>query len=518
MSYTPNSGRMLKNTAILYFRMVLMMCISLYTSRVVLRTLGVEDYGIYNVVGGVVVMFSFLSDSMTASTQRFLSFELGKGNKEGLHHVFVTSLHIHIIISLIIIAIGETIGLWLLNEKMVIPPERMTAAYWCFHLSIFTAVLNVLSYPYISAIIAHEKMKSFAYIAILDAMLKLLLVYLLLVFDYDRLILYAILYAAEKFLIRMVYNTYCVRHFEECKYQWIFKKSLFREMASFAGWKLWGSMAYVLYTQGINLLLNIFFGPVANAARAASYQAQAAVGKFAGNIQTAIKPQITKTYASGQMQEMHQLVFQGFRLTFFILLIICLPLIIEAPTVLSLWLVEVPEGSVTFLRFLLVTILVQRSYDVLGTAVHATGKIKKYEFTMGALMITIVPIGYLVLKLGGLPWSVFAVHLAVVVVACIINLRIILPLIELRFTDFLKHAVMRSILVLLLSLLVPFLVRWSTEPSLHMSIINILLTVICTTVLSFVFGLETEERRKVLKKIREIIVKNKDKNRKMQRD
>ena len=180
MSYTPSSARLMKNTILLYFRMVLMMCINLYTSRVVLHTLGVEDYGIYNVVGGVVVMFSFLTDSMTASTQRFLTFELGADNKQRLHEVFVTSIHIHVIISLMIIVLGETIGLWFLNEKMVIPPERMTAAHWCFHLSIFSTVLDVLSYPYISAIIAHEKMKSFAYIAILDALLRLLLVYLLL--------------------------------------------------------------------------------------------------------------------------------------------------------------------------------------------------------------------------------------------------------------------------------------------------------------------------------------------------
>lgn len=511
MSYTPNSERLARNTLLLYFRMILMMCINLYTSRIVLQTLGVEDYGIYNVVGGVVVMFSFLTDSMTASTQRFLSFDLGRDNKKGLHEVFVTSLHVHIVISLIIIILGETVGLWFLNEKMVIPPERLTAAHWCYQLSIFTAVITILSYPYISAIIAHEKMKSFAYIAILDAIMKLLLVYLLLVFDYDRLILYAILYAGEKLLLRMLYNYYCLRNFEECKYQWFFRKSLFIEMASFAGWKLWGNLSYVLYTQGINILLNLFFGPVANAARATAYQAQTAVGKFASNIQTAINPQITKTYASGQLQEMHRLLFKGVRLIFYILLIICLPLIMEAPTVLNLWLTEVPEGSVTFLRFLLVIILLHQSYGVMVTAVSATGRIKKYEICMGTTMLTIVPIAYFVLKCGGLPWSVFAVHLAVVVIACMIGLRIILPIIGLCIKDFFRYVVVRCMLVLILAMFVPVMIKLLIEPSFLVSILNIGLTVFTTTVLCYLFGLETEERRKVKNKAKAIIAKIKSK-------
>lgn len=507
MAYTPSSSRLMKNTILLYFRMILMMCINLYTSRIVLHTLGVEDYGIYNVVGGVVVMFSFLTDSMTASTQRFLTFELGTGNKQRLHEVFITGIHIHIIISLMIIVLGETIGLWFLNEKMVIPPERMTAAYWCFHLSIFTAVLDVLSYPYISAIIAHEKMKSFAYIAILDAILKLLLVYLLLVFDYDRLILYAILYAGEKLLLRSVYNIYCLRNFKECKYRWFFDTSLFKKMASFAGWKLTGSVAYVFYTQGLNLLLNVFFGPVANAARAAAWQAQTAVGRFSGNIQTAINPQITKTYASGQMEEMHQLVYKGVRLVFFILLILCLPLIVEAPTVLGLWLMEVPEGSVMFLRLLLITLLVQRCYGVLITAVSATGDIKKYQIVSGVLSLATVPVAYVVLKLGGAPWSVFAVHLVISIVTNIVVLGVILPIIKMKLRDFLRYALMRCGLVTMLALVVPLVVKMMLEPSLHVSILNIILTVICTTLLCLTLGLELEERCQMRKAVKGFVVK-----------
>ena len=509
-AYTPNGARLAKNTVLLYFRMFLMMCINLYTSRIVLHTLGVEDYGIYNVVGGVVVMLEFINDSMTASTQRFLSFELGTGNKQKLREVFSTSINIHLIISLIIVLLGETIGLWFLHEKMVIPPERMVAAEWCFQLSIFTSVLNVLSYPYISAIIAHEKMSSFAYIAILDAVLKLVLVYLLLVFDYDRLIFYAILYAAEKLLIRMVYNIYCVRNFDECKYRWFFRKDLFKEMASFAGWKMWGELALVFYTQGLDILLNVFFGPVVNAARAAAAYAQTAVGSFASNFQTAINPQIMKTYASEQLKETHQLIYRGSRLTFCLLLTICLPLIVETPAVLGIWLKEVPDGSVTFLRLLLVILMIRQSTSVLVTTVAATGNIKKYEITMGVLMLSILPIAYIVLKMGGNPSSVFVVYLFIAFIGYFVSLYIILPLIKLSLTDYINYSIKRCALVLILSLVLPFLMKFVTDASLLLSIVNIIFTVICTCVISFAFGLEMAERRAVMDKAKIFFAKMRD--------
>ena len=487
--------------------MALMMCINLYTSRIVLHTLGVEDFGIYNVVGGVVVMIGFINDSMTASTQRFLSFELGAGNKQKLREVFATSINIHLIISLLIVLIGETVGLWFLHEKMIIPPERMTAAEWCLQLSIFTAVLNVLSYPYISAIIAHEKMSSFAYIAILDAVLKLLLVYLLLVFDYDRLIFYAILYAAEKLLIRLIYNIYCVRNFDECKYRWFYRKDLFKEMASFAGWKMWGELATAFYTQGLDILLNVFFGPVVNAARAAAAYVQIAVGHFASNFQTAINPQIMKTYASDQLNETHQLIYKGSRLTFCLLLTICLPLIIETSTILGIWLKEVPEGSVVFLRLLLVILIVRQSTSVLVTAVAATGNIKKYEITMGILMLSILPIAYVVLKMGGSPWSVFVVYLVIVIIGYFVSLYIILPQISLSLKDYIRFSIKRCLLVLVLSLIVPLLLKFLLDENLFLSIVNIILSVICTSIISFEFGLEAAERRAVTYKVKSIVSK-----------
>lgn len=504
MSYTPSSSRMMKNTILLYFRMALMMCINLYTSRIVLHTLGVEDYGIYNVVGGVVVMFSFLNESMTASTQRFLSFELGRGNHKRLHEVFITSLHIHMLISLIVIALSETVGLWFVMEKMVIPPERMTAALWCYQLSIFTAVLTVMSYPYISAIIAHEKMSSFAYIAILDAILKLLLVYLLLVFSYDRLILYAILYAAEKFMIRMVYNIYCIRHFEACRYSFVFRKSLFKDMGSFAGWSMFGNIAYICYNQGLNILLNLFFGPIVNAAHAVATQAKGVVGNLAENFRLAINPQITKTYATGQLEETHKLIYKGSRLTFCLLLIVCLPLIIETPTVLSIWLKEVPEGSVAFLRLLFVILMIQQYYGHLITAVAATGKIKKYEIVVNGILLTIIPISYLTLRLGGPPLSVFVVYLVMVIISYAAILMIVLPMIHLSFLDYVRYAIKPCAIVLLLSFVVPVSLKLLLSPCLVFSILTIILTVISTSAISFLLGLDAEEKNLILDKIRKV--------------
>ena len=509
MSYTPSSSRLMKNTFLLFFRMGLLMCINLYTSRIVLEALGVEDFGIYNVVGGVVVMLGFINDSMTNSTRRFLNFELGTGNKQRLHEVFVTSLNIYLIISVLVVILGETIGLWFVLEKMTIPQERMTAALWCYHISIFTAVIDILSCPYISAIVAHEKMKSFAYIAILDAILKLLLVYLLLIFDYDRLIFYALLYAGEKILIRIIYNIYCVRNFDECKYRWMFNNSLFKEMAIFAGWNMWGNLAYVTYTQGLNMLLNVFFGPVVNAARGVAVQVQGTIGNFANNFQMAITPQITKTYASGQLEDTHQLIYRGSRLTFCLMLIMCLPIIVETPSILSIWLKEVPDGAVLFLRLLLIIVIIQKYTSPLATAVSSTGRIKKFETLVNGLMLTILPIAYFVLYFGGAPWSVFVVYLIIVIIAFVLILYIALPMMKMRLTDYLRYAIKPCAVVLFLSLLIPFTMILLTESSFPFSLLTIFLTVISTTAICYIFGLDDEERNVISNKIAELTRKAK---------
>ena len=507
MSYKADHGRVMRNTALLYFRMALMMCINLYTSRVVLQVLGVEDYGIFYVVWGLVYILNFLNNSMTASTQRFLTFELGTGNKKRLHEVFITSVHIHLIISLFLILVSETGGIWFMAEKMVIPEERMTAAMWCFQLSLVTAVAEVMSCPYQSVIIAREKMSAFAYISILDAFLKLAIVGMLLLTGFDRLIVYAILYTIEKLLIRVVYNIYCTRHFEESRYQWFFDKTLFRKMSSFAGWSMVENLAYVLYTQGLNMLLNVFFGPVANAAQAAASQARNAIGQFSRNFQVAINPQITKTYAAEQLKEMHLLIFRGSRLTFCLLLMLCLPLAVEAPMVLDIWLKEVPEGTADFLRLLLVVLIAQQMTSPLIAAIQATGNIKKFQIISGGLMILVVPAAYIVLKIGGAPWTVFAVYLLISILAYIVTIRIVLPQIHMSMKDYTLHVLKPCLFVLLLSLIAPVIMKQLTDTGIWLSLLTIAITVISTGILCYTIGLDKEMRVMIKEKVYKIIKK-----------
>ena len=297
-----NNKRIAKNTLLLYFRMLVTMAVSLYTSRVVLNILGVEDFGIYNVVGGIVAMFGFINGSMTSATQRYLTFELGQNNRAQLTKVFSTSLSIHGIISFLIIVLAETVGLWFLWNKMQIPADRMNAAFWVFQCSVAASVIMIMSVPYNAAIIAHERMSAFAYISIIEVSLKLLIVCFLRYFHTDKLILYAVLIVIVQFLIRLCYSWYCNRHFNETKYRWSWDKGLFKEMTGFASWNMFGSLAAITFTQGLNLLLNMFFGPVVNAARGIAVQAQTAIGQFSSNFQTALNPQITKSYATGDME------------------------------------------------------------------------------------------------------------------------------------------------------------------------------------------------------------------------
>ena len=316
------------------------------------------------------------------------------------------------------------------------------------------------------------------------------------------------LYTCEKLLIRIIYNLYCTRHFEESRYKWFYDKALFKNMSSFAGWSMFGNLAYVLYTQGPNMLLNVFFGPVANAAQAAASQAQNAIGQFSRNFQVAINPQITKSYASEQLEEMHLLIYRGSRLTFCLLLLLCLPLMVEAPMVLGLWLKDVPDGTVVFLRFLLVILLVQQTASPLITSIAATGKIKKYEMITGGLMLTIVPVAYVVLKMGGYPWSVFAVYLCITLLTFGATLRITLPSIKLSLKSYAVHVLKPCVIVLMLSLIVPVALKLLMGTSLLLSLLTIAATVFSTGILCYTIGLDEEMRNLVREKVLKIFGKN----------
>lgn len=403
-----NNKRVAKNTLFLYFRMILIMLVTLYTSRVVLAQLGIKDYGIYNVVGGVVTMFAFLNNCMTTSTQRFLTFELGKGNTQRLKDVFAASLNIHIAIAFTIVVLAESIGLWFVNYKLVIPADRLVAANWVFQFAILSFCVNIIQVPYNAVIIAHEKMNVYAYISIVEVMLKLGIVYLLSVSPFDKLIAYAVLIFAVQLLIRAIYQIYCRKNYEESKFRLFWDKSLYQQMSGFAGWNLFGSLAWMLRDQGLNIVLNLFFGPVINAARGVATQVSGAVMNFISNFQVALNPQITKNYANGNIQEMEKLTYLGIKFSYIILFFLAFPLSLNINYVLRLWLVEVPDYTALFIILIMIDSMVGNLFGVpLMTSLSATGKIRNYQIVVSFIILLIVPVGYIALRLGCDAPSVF---------------------------------------------------------------------------------------------------------------
>ena len=388
-SSASNNARIAKNTILLYFRMILLMAVSLYTSRVVLSTLGIEDYGIYNVVGGFIGMLAFLNGAMCSSTQRFITVELGRGNEESLKRVFSTCVITHGMIAALVFVIAETVGLWFVMEKMVIPEERITAAMVVYQCSIVTSIIQIMSYPYNADIVAHEKMSAFAYISIYEAFANLGIVFLIRIGNFDRLALYAVALLLVKVSVIMVYRIYCKRNFIEASMKKIFDKTLIKHIFAFTGWNLWGGMAGTLMGQGINVLLNLFFGPTVNAARGLAVQVQSAVHMFATNFQMAMNPQIMKTYASGEINAMHLLVFRSAKFTFMLLLCIMLPLAVEIDTVLGIWLKEVPVYTNIFVCLMLVICMIDSVSNPFMTSAAATGKVKIYQSMIGGILISI---------------------------------------------------------------------------------------------------------------------------------
>ena len=460
MSDTSSANkRIAKNTLVLYVRMLFTMGISLFTSRVILQTLGVEDYGISSVVGGVISMFTFINAAMVSSTQRYLNFELVRGDANQLRSVFSTSLQIHALIALAIIVLSETVGLWFLNEKLVIPDARMTAAMWVYQCSILSCAVSIMSTPYNAVIVAHEKMSAFAYISILDVSLKLLVVYLLVVLPFDKLIILAILNLLVQLFIRYIYTLYCHRHFPESYFQFRFNKTLFKEMFGFAGWSFWGNLAAILYTQGLNMMLNIFFGPIVNAARGIAVQVQSAVQQFVGGFQTALNPQITKNYASNNLPQMHSLMFRSARFSFLLLFFLSLPVLMETNFILTLWLKTVPDDAVIFTQIMICISLIYTTANPCVIANQATGKVKIYQMVVGGILLLILPISYVVLKLGAPAYSVFIVHFCIESLAQFSRMYMLRKLIHLPLWQYMKNIYIPIVSTVAIAIILPLVVR-----------------------------------------------------------
>ena len=502
-----NNTRIAKNTLLLYFRMLFMMIVSLYTSRVVLNALGVEDFGIYNIAGGIITMFSFLNSAMSSSTQRYITFELGKEDHRQLHKVFRTSVNIHLLIALFILILGETVGLWFLYEKMIIPPARMYAAFWVYQFSVINMMVMIISVPYNATIIAHEKMSAFAYISLAEVLLKLGIVYLLYLTQYDKLIFYTALLCGMQLLICIIYNCYCRHHFEETCYDWIWDSKLFKEMIGFAGWNLWGGCAFIFFTQGLNILLNMFFGPVVNAARGVAVQVQGAVVQFSTNFQTALNPQITKSYAIGDFIYMHNLIFRSSKFTFLLLATISFPLILETDMILRLWLKTVPHYTVLFVRLMLCIVIIDAMAGAFMVAAQSTGRIRVYQSVIGGILLSIVPISYLVLKLGAEPSSVFVVHLFICVFAFIVRLFIIHSMISFPLRSYFYQVLLRCLFVLLLAIPLPIVLLYVLPATLWIGLLVCVVSVVAMLLSSFVIGLTGDEKKIVFNKIKYLMKK-----------
>jgi len=498
-----NNKRIAKNTLFLYFRMLLLMAISLYTNRVVLDKLGVTDYGIYNVVGGVVAMLGFLSGCMSNSVQRYLSYEIGKNDKVKVNLIFNVSILVHIIIAIAVFIIMEICGLWYLNTHMNIPHYRINAANWVFQCSLLTTLFTIMQVPYNAMIIAKEKMDIYAYLSILEAALKLLIVYFLAIGTFDKLKLYGILIMIVTISILLAYRVYCLKKFDEAKIKFIRNRKLFNELISFSGWNMLSEVAWTLTGPGVNLILNAFWGPTINAAKGIAEQVNGAVSRFVASFQTAVNPQLIKLYAQDSIGGMISLLYRSTRFSFYLLYALSLPLIIEMKFVLSIWLKEVPPYTALFCQLVLICSLVSVNSSLLPRIAWAYGKIKKYQIIVSSVLFLNFPLSYLVLKLGASPVMTTIVAIAIQIVVIWVRLYLVSKMVNLSILDYFKKVILNTLSVAFFSLIAPLSVKCYLSDSPKDAFLIIALSVASVCAVSFIIGMNKEERyfiKDVLKK------------------
>ena len=483
----------------LYFRMMLVMGVTLYTSRVVLKTLGIEDFGIYNVVGGIVIMFTTLSGSLGSATSRYITFELGRKDYVRLGQVFNVALLIHIAIAIIVIILAETVGLWFFYEKMIIPPERLDAAFWVYQISIFTCFFSLTQVPYSATIIAHENMQIYAWVGIAEVILKLIIVYLLVISPFDKLIYYAVLQCLIQIGIMFFYRSYCAKKYKESTLFIYKEKKLYREMFGYAGADMIGSISVLAQGQGLNLLLNVFFGPVVNAARGVAYQVQGAVTQFSNNFMTAVRPQIIKSYAEGDVKSMWILVKDSSCFSFYLMWMITLPIMLDTDYILTLWLGKYPEHSVTFLNLVLILCLIQTLKTPRTTIYHATGHIKLSNIVVGSILCAAFPLAYLFLKMGMSPESVFWAANISMALSEIASVFVLKRYMDYSISKYLLQVHGRCILVAVVSCILPyFLFDKFMEPSFLRLIITCVLTTTFIGITVLTIGMDKDMRTKLL--------------------
>ena len=505
---TANNKRIAKNTLMLYFRMLLTLAVGLYAARIVLQTLGASDYGLYNVVGGIVTLFTFISSTLASGTQRFLSFALGENNIEKMKTVFSTASYLHALFALIIFAISEIVGLYLLYYQMQIPEGRMDAAFWVFQFSTIAAMVAVVQVPFMSSLIAHEKMDIYAWVSIYDAVMKLLIVYLIQVLEVDKLILYAFLYFLVHLSTALMYMLYCRNQYEECRMFGGFNKETFHEIASFSGWNIFGCGAVALQGQGVNILLNMFFGTVVNAARGIAFQVNSIILQFVNNFQTAVNPQIVKLYAAGNKTEMIKLMINNSKFAAFLLLFIAIPVFIELEFVLKIWLGEYPDYTPIFLRIIIIQSLVQTMTRPIVMGLHATGKMRMPNITAGIVLLMILPVSYLLLMMGCSPVVIFRVNVIPWVLETVIDSYWLYKYVDFPIGLFYKEVYGRVVPLSLLMLFVPYSIHLMLEYGWVSFFVVCIVSVVNSTLCIAYLGIPKNQRTMAFNFIRSKIRRN----------
>lgn len=502
-----DNKRIAKNTLFLYVRMLVTIAVNLYAIRVIWRVLGIDDYGIYDLVGGIVTMFAFLNNAMVASSQRFISFELGRKNLERLNTVFCISVTVHCLLALGIILLAETVGLWFINERLNIPADRMTAANWVYQCSIAAFAVNVISVPYNACIVAHEHMKAYGYFGILEVVLKLLIVFLLLLIPFDKLITYSFLILGVTILMRFIYGYYCRKNFPECRFRFATDHHLIRDMFAFAGWSFVGNLGFSVRDQGLNIVINLFFNIAVNAAKGIANRIGGVISGFSQSFQMALNPQITKRYAAGEIESMMKLVFSGSKYSAILMMMVVIPLFFASKQVLALWLGDIAPYTVGFMQLTLIMLLIDSMSNPISTALQATGRIKWFQITVSIIMVSNIPIAWFWIKHNANPYTVLYVSIITTATALIARLVLLKREVGMSLMEFFSQVLGRvAIVCLLAGGVAGWIYSMMTETFTHLVIFAII-SVTAIAFISFAIALNANERRLVTGYIRARIVK-----------
>lgn len=491
-----NNKRIVKNTLFLYIRMFLLMGISLYTSRLVLNTLGFEDYGIYNIVGGVIVLFGFISSALTGATRRFLNFSLGKHDELEAKSTFSTCFSIHVLIAILIFILGETIGLWFLNTSLNIPENRLYAANWVYQFSIVSTCIGIIGIPFDSTIVAYEKMSIYAYISIVEGILKLLTVFLLIDSPFDKLIYYACLILCISILISGFKWVYCIKRFSICLIRLNFEGKAFKEILSFSGWSLFGQIAYIGSTTGLNMIINIFFGVILNAAMGIAQQVNSAIYNFVSNFQVAFNPQLVQSYSSGDMEAHRRLISRSSRLSYYLLFIIALPILVNTNFILQIWLTDVPDKTTIFTQLIIIFSLIEAIGAPLWMSMQAIGRIKIYQIIISSINILNLPFAYLSLKYQSSAESIFYIKIVLGIIMYIFRILYVLPKIQYSIVKYIRGVLFPSLSVTIISGLGVYIVSLYTVELYKFIFTTITSILFCVLAIYFI-GINKEERNTI---------------------